>query len=84
MIAMTIFWAAVVLCVIAHRFILRSAFAAGAAVTHSHTLPPVRRAAEVLWVVLPALALVLLFIATYRAIDARRASVPQPTMEVTT
>jgi heme/copper-type cytochrome/quinol oxidase subunit 2 len=84
MIAMTIFWAAVVLCVIAHRFILRSAFAAGAAVTHSHTLPPVRRAAEVLWVVLPALALVFLFVATYRAIDTRRAPAPQAAIEATT
>lgn len=74
MIATTIFWVAVVLCVIAHRFILRSAFAAGAAVQHSHTLPPIRRAAEVVWVVLPAIALVFLFIATWRAIEARNAS----------
>jgi heme/copper-type cytochrome/quinol oxidase subunit 2 len=74
MIATTIFWVAVVLCVIAHRYILRSAFAAGAAVQHSHTLPPVRRAAEVLWVVLPAMALVVLLIATWRAIQTREAS----------
>jgi heme/copper-type cytochrome/quinol oxidase subunit 2 len=71
MIATTIFWVAVVLCVIAHRFILRSAFAAGAAVQHTHTLPPIRRAAEVMWVVLPAAALIFLFVATYRAIQAR-------------
>jgi heme/copper-type cytochrome/quinol oxidase subunit 2 len=68
MIATTIFWAAVVLCVIAHRYILRSAFAAGAAVQHSHTLPPIRRAAEVLWVLLPAISLVVLLLATWRAI----------------
>ena len=73
MIATTIFWVAVVLCVIAHRFILRSAFAAGAAVQHTHTLPPIRRAAEVMWVVLPAVALIFLFVATYRAIEARNA-----------
>ena len=78
MIATTIFWVAVVLCVIAHRFILRSAFAAGAAVQHSHTLPPIRRAAEVVWVVLPAIALVFLFIATWRAIEARNASPTSP------
>jgi heme/copper-type cytochrome/quinol oxidase subunit 2 len=76
MIATTIFWVAVVLCVIAHRYILRSAFAAGAAVEHTHTLPPIRRTAEVLWVVLPAVALVFLFIATWRAIDARRTAAP--------
>ena len=78
MIATTIFWVAVVLCVIAHRYILRSAFAAGAAVQHSHTLPPIRRAAEVVWVVVPAVALVFLFIATWRAIEARRAPAPVP------
>jgi heme/copper-type cytochrome/quinol oxidase subunit 2 len=74
MIATTIFWVAVVLCVIAHRYILRSAFAAGAAVSHSHSLPPIRRAAEVLWVVLPAVALVFLLVATWRAIETRNAS----------
>jgi heme/copper-type cytochrome/quinol oxidase subunit 2 len=82
MIATTIFWVAVVLCVIAHRYILRSAFAAGAAVTHSHTLPPVRRAAEVLWVVLPAVSLVFLLIATWRAIEARKPSTAAPAAPV--
>ncbi len=87
MIATTIFWVAVVLCVIAHRYILRSAFAAGAAVQHTHTLPPIRRAAEVMWVVLPAIALVFLFVATYRAIGIRNAELSTPaaaTSEVTT
>jgi heme/copper-type cytochrome/quinol oxidase subunit 2 len=82
MIATTIFWVAVALCVIAHRYILRSAFAAGAAVEHSHTLPPVRRAAEILWVVLPAVSLIVLFVATYRAIEARR-TVPVSVSPVT-
>lgn len=79
MIATTIFWVAVVLCVIAHRYILRSAFAAGAAVDHSHTLPPVRRAVEFVWVLLPAIALVLLLFATWRAIGEhqfRQAALP--------
>ncbi len=83
MIATSIFWVAVVLCVIAHRYILRSAFAAGAAVQHSHTLPPIRRAAEVLWVVLPAVALVFLLIATWRAIEARNATPVTPSAAVT-
>lgn len=84
MIAQTIFWVAVVLCVIAHRYILRSAFAAGAAVEHNHTLPPVRRAAEVLWVLLPAVALVVLLIATWRAIETRQAPAVRPAPQVTT
>jgi heme/copper-type cytochrome/quinol oxidase subunit 2 len=83
MIATTIFWVAVILCVIAHRFILRSAFAAGATVTHSHELPPIRRAAEVLWVVMPAVGLVFLFVATWRAIEARREAPAAPMTTVT-
>ena len=84
MIAQTIFWVAVVLCVIAHRYILRSAFAAGAAVQHSHTLPPIRRAGEVVWVVLPAVALVFLLIATWRAIQTRQSPVVTPATQVST
>ena len=84
MIAQTIFWVAVVLCVIAHRYILRSAFAAGAAVEHSHTLPPIRRAGEVVWVVLPAVALVFLLIATWRAIQTRHSPVVTPATQVST
>ena len=81
MIAITVFWVAVVLCVIAHRFILRSAFAAGAAVQHSHTLPPIRRAAEVVWVVVPAISLVFLLVATWRAIQLRQpTAVPAATV----
>jgi heme/copper-type cytochrome/quinol oxidase subunit 2 len=83
MLAQTIFWVAVVLCVIAHRFILRSAFAAGAAVEHSHTLPPIRKAAEVVWVVLPAIALVFLLVATWRAIGTHQSPAVSPATQVT-
>jgi len=84
MLATSVFWVAVVLCVIAHRYILRSAFAAGAAVTHSHSLPPIRRAAEVLWVVVPAISLVVLLVATHRAIQARQTAPHAHTTEVAT
>jgi len=84
MLATSVFWVAVVLCVIAHRYILRSAFAAGAAVTHSHSLPPIRRAAEVLWVVVPAISLVVLLVATHRAIQARQPAPHAHTTEVAT
>ena len=83
MIATTVFWVAVVLCVIAHRFILRSAFAAGAAVQHSHTLPPIRRAAEVLWVVVPAISLIVLLVATWRAIGEHQMAHEPVPVEVT-
>ncbi len=83
MIATTIFWVSVALCVIAHCYILRSAFAAGAAVPHSHTLPPIRRAAEILWVVLPAVTLVYLLVATWQAIESRNALPIPPAAAVT-
>lgn len=83
MIATTIFWVAVVLCVIAHRYILRSAFAAGAAVDHSHILPPTRKAVELAWVLLPAIGLVFLLIATWRAIQTHGTSHTAAAAEVT-
>lgn len=83
MIATTVFWVAVVLCVIAHRFILRSAYAAGAAVQHTHTLPPIRRAAEVLWVVVPAISLIVLLVATWRAIGEHQKGREPIPVEVT-
>jgi heme/copper-type cytochrome/quinol oxidase subunit 2 len=68
MIAQSIFWGAVVAVVIAHRYILRSAVAASAPATHGHTLPPIKRVAELLWVLIPAVSLVVLLVATWRAI----------------
>lgn len=68
MIAQTIFWGAVVAVVIAHRYILRSAVAASVPPAHGHRLPATTRAAELLWVLIPALSLVVLLYATWRAI----------------
>lgn len=68
MIAQSIFWGGVVAVVIAHRYILRSAVAASAPVTHGHPMPPTKRAAELFWVLIPALSLVVLLYATWRAI----------------
>jgi heme/copper-type cytochrome/quinol oxidase subunit 2 len=68
MLAQTVFWVAVVAVVIAHVPILRAAVSASTPPTHGHRLPPTRRAAEFLWVVIPALSLLVLLYATWRAI----------------
>ena len=71
-----IFWVAAVSCAIAQWLILRGALtvpdvpAAGAAV------PAARRRAEVGWVAVPAVALALVLVATWRAIHPRAMSAP--------
>jgi heme/copper-type cytochrome/quinol oxidase subunit 2 len=78
MTAQVIFWVAVVACVIAHRYILRSAFAAGAAAAPTDTahLPTVRKPVELMWVLLPAVALVATLVFTYRAMSIWQAPAP--------
>ena len=65
-----IFWVAVACCVVAELFILRSAFAPRAARARGAegTLPRVRRPVEVLWAILPAVALALVLAATWRTL----------------
>ena len=65
-----IFWVAVACCVVAELFILRSVFAARgtSASTAEGALPRVRRPVEVLWAVVPAVALALVLAATWRTL----------------
>ena len=62
-----IFWIAAVCCAIAQWFILRGALRAWPA-TGDRTVPPARRGLEVVWAVVPAVALALVLAATWRAI----------------
>jgi heme/copper-type cytochrome/quinol oxidase subunit 2 len=62
-----LFWVAVACCAAAQLLILRAAFASHGARGPAESLPPVRRAVEVVWAVIPALALALLLAATWRA-----------------
>jgi heme/copper-type cytochrome/quinol oxidase subunit 2 len=73
-----VFWVAVVACVIAHRFILRSAFAAGAAAAPTDTghLPRVRTPLELLWVLLPAVILAGTLALTWQAMTHWQAPPP--------
>lgn len=76
-VADAIYWSAVVCCVVAQIAILRSALArhrppADAPVT----LPPVRRGAELVLALLPALALAGVLAFTWRAVRAPATDVP--------
>ena len=62
-----VFWVAVVCCAVAQLFILRAALATRSATAAAASLPPIRRAVEVVWVLVPAVALALVFAATWRA-----------------
>ena len=78
-VADAIYWSAVACCVVAQVAILRSALArhrppAGAPAT----LPPVRRGVEVVWALLPALALAAVLAFTWRAVRARTTELPGP------
>ena len=60
------FWLAVVLCAIAQFFILRSALVVRAAPA-DRLVPGARRPVEFLWAVLPAVALAVVLVFTWRA-----------------
>lgn len=63
-----IFWVAAVICVIAEIAILRSAFIPRSHAADSDPIPHSPRGAEMIWGVIPAIALALLLSATWRAI----------------
>jgi hypothetical protein len=70
MLAETIFWIGAAACVLAELAILRFSFAARSA-NRSALVPTARRAGEIAWAIIPALALVLVFGATWKRIEAR-------------
>jgi len=67
--AETIFWIAVVACAIAELAILRFAF--GPQPKQSDLVPSASRTGEMAWAVFPALALIVVFGATWQRIQAR-------------
>jgi len=68
--AETIFWIAAVACVIAECAILRSTFAARSA-KQSELVPTASPRGELVWAIIPALALVVVLTATWQRIEAR-------------
>lgn len=63
-----IFWIAAALCIIGELAILRAAFAPPADAGPSAPVPQPPRGTEMLWAVVPAIALALLLAATWRAL----------------
>jgi heme/copper-type cytochrome/quinol oxidase subunit 2 len=68
--AETIFWIAAAVCLLAELAILRFSFAARSG-NKSELVPSAARGGEIAWAVIPALALVLVFGATWKRIEAR-------------
>ena len=66
-----IFWVAAVACVIAEIAILRSTFVARR-VTKSESVPSASQTGELVWAVIPAIALAVVLVATWQRIEARR------------
>ena len=83
-----VFWLAVLSSIVAEIAILRAVFrtrsiaARPAAAPDERSLPRVRRGAEILWALLPALALALVLLMTWRAMRAGHAS-PDPAPRAT-
>lgn len=69
--AETIFWIAAAACVIAEVAILRFTFATRSA-NKSELVPASSRSGEIAWAVIPALALIVVFGATWQRIQARQ------------
>jgi heme/copper-type cytochrome/quinol oxidase subunit 2 len=65
-----IFWIAAIACVIAEAAILHSTFAVRRA-TKSELVPSSSPRSELVWAIIPALALVLVLTATWQRIEAR-------------
>jgi hypothetical protein len=67
-VAATLFWALVAACVVAQGFIIRAAFRATRPPADGAPVPAPHRGAEVVWAILPALALAALWLGTWRAL----------------
>ena len=63
-----LFWIAAALCAVAELAILRAVFSPQGNASSSAPIPHSPRGAEMLWAVLPAIALAALLAATWRAI----------------
>jgi len=63
-----IFWIAAFCCAVAQAAILFAVFARRPSIQSATTMPQSSRGAEILWAVIPAVALAALLAATWRAI----------------
>jgi heme/copper-type cytochrome/quinol oxidase subunit 2 len=63
-----IFWIAAVICLVAELALLRSAFMPHPDTADSPSLPHSGRGLEMIWAIVPAIVLVILLAATWRAV----------------
>ena len=63
-----IFWIAAVLCIAAQLLLLHSAFFPRRGSSDSATIAHSPRGAEMMWAIIPAIALIFLLTATWRAV----------------
>ncbi len=70
--AEAIFWIAALACIVAEFAILRSTYAARK-VKKSVLVPEASRGGEIVWAIVPAVALSVLLVATWQKIQAREA-----------
>jgi|SRR3954462_9397505 heme/copper-type cytochrome/quinol oxidase subunit 2 len=68
--AETIFWIAAAACIVAEIAILRSTSAAKPA-AKSELVPAASRRSEVVWAIVPAIALLVVLVATWRKVESR-------------
>jgi len=79
-VATILFWISVACCLVAQVLIVRSVVAARGLPAARPELPRARGSVEVMWAVVPAIALAALLFFTWRAIgDQRRDTAPAPT-----
>jgi heme/copper-type cytochrome/quinol oxidase subunit 2 len=69
-----LFWASVACCLIAQLFIVRSVLGARHLPNPDAQLPRARASLELMWAVVPALALAVLLLFTWRAIEEHHAA----------
>jgi len=75
-IADAIFWIAVACCALAQAAILQSVFVSPARAADREPASATRRVAEICWAILPGVALVGVFVFTWRAIQAAHVVAP--------
>jgi membrane protein implicated in regulation of membrane protease activity len=69
-VAETIFWIAAAACIVAEIAILRSTFAAKPT-DKSELVPAASRSGELAWAIVPAIALSVVLVATWRRVESR-------------
>ena len=77
-----LFWSSVACCLVAQVLIVRSVLGARHLPAASPELPRSRDAVELFWAIMPAVALGVLLLFTWRAIDAREARATMPAADV--